>query len=239
MVITSRSSASLRYVPRQLLAALVAAACLLAPGRGVAQDGDAVVDLQVTDGETGEPLPGAMVKLDGVPRAVSDTLGRVLLSGLAPGRHLMDVLMVGRRPVSPEIEIIGGETLALEVVLDPESVMLDPVEVTGTRHQGGGGSAYHGAGRYFDRDAILRTGARKLSELLVMVGVLQPNGTMRQPYCRPRVYADGILITGGSIDVFPVQDVEGIQVFSNGTAPPEFGGTAAGCGVVAVFTRHK
>ncbi|HKP76991.1 MAG TPA: carboxypeptidase regulatory-like domain-containing protein, partial [Longimicrobiaceae bacterium] len=197
------------------------------------------VDLQVTDGDTGAPLAGATVRLDGVPRAVSDTLGHVLIAGLTPGRHLMDVMMLGRRPVSPEIEVAGGEVLALEVVLDYDAVQLDPVEVTAPRRHAGGGAAYRGSGRWFGRDEILGTGARKLSELLVIVGAIQPNGRMRQARCAPRIIADGILISGGNLDLFPVQDIEAVQVFTNGSVPPEYGGTMSGCGVVVVWTRHK
>jgi hypothetical protein len=235
-----QSASSRVFAPRLSLLAAAAAACLLLPGRLAAQGGGgAAVDLQVTDGETGAPLAGATVRLDGVPRAVSDTLGHALISGLEPGRHVMDVAMLGRRVVSPEIEVAQGEVLALEVVLDYEDVVLDPVQVTTPRRPSGGGAAYRGTGRYFGRDEILRTGARKLSELLVMVGAIQPNGRMRQARCAPRIVADGILISGGNIDLFPVQDIEAVQVFSNGSVPPEFGGTASGCGVVAIWTRHK
>jgi len=163
----------------------------------------------------------------------------VLISGLAPGRHLMDVAMVGRRPVSPEIDVAGGEVLALEVVLDYDAVVLDPVEVTSPRRHSAGGASYRGSGRWFGRDEILRTGARKLSELLVIVGAIQTNGRMRQARCAPRIIADGMLISGGNLDVFPVQDIEAVQVFSNGSVPPEYGGTMSGCGVVVIYTRHK
>ena len=236
---TRRPSSFRARTLRRLLALAAAAACACLPARAWAQGGEAAVDLQVTDGETGAPLAGATVRLDGVPRAVSDTLGRVLLHGLAPGRHLMDVAMVGRRPVSPEIEVAVGEVLALEVVLDYDAVQLDPVEVTSPRRHGGGGAAYRGMGRWFGREEILRSGARKLSELLVIVGAIQPNGRMRAARCGPRVFADGILISGGNLDVFPVQDIEAVQVFSNSNVPPEYGGTASGCGVVMVWTRHK
>src|SRR3712207_6951264 len=52
--------------------------------------------------------------LDGVFRAVSDSAGRVLLSGLSAGRHKLDVVMLGRRLVSPEVELVDGERLRSE-----------------------------------------------------------------------------------------------------------------------------
>jgi hypothetical protein len=94
------------------------------------------------------------------------------------------------------------------------------------------------AGRYVGRDEIARSHARLLSELLVRIGALQPDGRLRHARCVPRVVADGIVLTGTSVDIFPVEDVEAVQIY-NADVPPEYGGTAAGsCGVIAVWTRH-
>jgi hypothetical protein len=233
---------------RRLLRAAAAAACVLAAREAGAQGGahvlaGASIELQVTDGETGEPLEGATVHVDGVARAVSDTAGYVLLSGLEPGRHLLDVEMMGRRVVSPEVDVVEGEVLSLEVVLDPETVELPPVGGTARPRTGpgtGGRPGIRGSGRWIGREAIVRSGARRLSELLVMVGAMQPDGRVREAHCLPLVVADGIILSGSTVDVFPVQDLEAVQVFTNGNVPPEFGGSSAGtCGVVAVWTRHK
>ena len=226
---------------RWMLAAALLAAAVLSHAPAFAQ-AYASVTLQVTDGETGEPLPGAIIRLDGVVRAVSDTTGYVLLDGLEPGRHQLDVAMLGRRTVSPEIEVVSGQVLNLEVVLDPEAVDVPPVVVVGTPDGAAGvrGNRGRGGGRYFSREQIARMRIRRLSQLLVRINALQPNGRGRQAQCVPRVVADGIMLGETSLDIFPVQDVEAVVVFSNGDMPPEFGGTSAGvCGLVAVWTRHK
>jgi hypothetical protein len=215
-------------------------ACVLRPVPARAQ-GDAALDVQVTDGETGGPLAGATVRLDGVMRAVSDTAGRAFLYGLTPGHHQLDVAMVGRRVVSPTIEIAGGEVVNLEVVLDAEAVVLPPIEVGLPPPEGGSGlhPRKRGAGRYIPRDEIVRSRVTQLSELLVRIGALQPNGRLRQSHCDPRIVADGIMLSGSTIDIIPVQDLEAVQVY-NGDVPVEFGGTVGGvCGVIAVWTRHK
>jgi hypothetical protein len=81
---------------------------------------------------------------------------------------------------------------------------------------------------------------RRLSQLLVRIGAMQPNRRGQQVSCVPRLVADGIMLGETSVDIIPVQDVEAVEVFSNGDMPAEFGGTSAGaCGLIAVWTRHK
>ena len=58
--------------------ALAATAALLWAHPAHAQE-RATLDLLVTDGETGAPLPGASVRLDGVSAGVSDARGALLL----------------------------------------------------------------------------------------------------------------------------------------------------------------
>lgn len=226
---------------RRLLS-VVALACALLPGAARAQNG-ATIDLLVTDGDSGTPLAGATVVVDGVFRAVSDSLGRVRLTGLSGGRHVLNVVMLGRRLVAPEVDVADGEVLNLEVVLDVESVILPEIEGIARPRIGpgtGGRPGVRGVGRWISREEIERSGAHKLSELLVMIGVMRPDGRLRSVRCHPALVADGLRLAGTSIDIFPVQDLEAVQVFSNGTAPPEFGGTAESpCGIVAVWTRHK
>ena len=227
---------------RRLLAGLALAAMVLAhaPARAQAHWGDASVDLLVTDAESGAPLAGAAVHLDGIPRAVSDSTGRVILRRVGTGRHLLEVFMLGRRYVAPEIEIAGGEVLALEVVLEPEAVILPGMAVTSVR----GGTAdaravRRGGGRHLGRAEIARSGARRLSELLIRIGALQPNGHLRMARCAPKLVADGVLLNDADMDIFPIQDLEAVEVYSIGAVPPEYGGSVAGnCGIVAVWTRH-
>src|SRR6185436_5473544 len=92
---------------RRLAAAVLAAAAAL-PCRAQAA-GTAAVELRVTASETGEPLAGADIRVDGVSRAVSDSAGRAVLSGLEPGRHRLDVSISLRRPFSQEMEVAGGQ----------------------------------------------------------------------------------------------------------------------------------
>jgi hypothetical protein len=231
---------SLRRAMRRGLAGLALAAAVLAHAPARAQGAQASLDLQVVDTESGEPLAGAIVHLDGIPRAVSDSTGRVVIRGLGPGRHLLQVFMLGHRASAPEIEIAGGEVVPLVVELEPEALVLPGVAGTSVR----GGTAEsrgvrRGGGWYLGRAELERSGARRLSELLIRIGALQPNGHLRQARCAPKLVGDMQEIPGADIDFFPIQDLDRVEVYSVSALPPEFGGSVAGnCGIVAVWTRH-
>jgi hypothetical protein len=226
---------------RRMLAGLVLAAAALVHAPALAQGG-ATVELRVIDKETGAPLAGAAVRLNGVRRAVSDTTGYALLAGLEPGRHELEVVMVGRRTDSLVVQLAARDVLPLEVMLEMKPVVLPELGVVAPPRPPPGAREPRrwGGGRYYDRALIERMRIRRLSQLLVRIGAMQSNRRGQQASCVPRLVADGIVLGETSVDIIPVQDVEAVEVFSNGDMPPEFGGTTAGvCGLVAVWTRHK
>lgn len=232
------SDAQKRRIQR-VLAGLALAATVLVHAPVRAQGTFASLDLQVIDAESKAPLAGATVHLDGVPRAVSDGTGRVFLRGLEPGRHQLEVVMLGRRPDDSEIEIGGGWILSLQVELAPQPVALPGVVVTRER---GGRAEGRGARRrsrwHVERAEIASSGARRLSELLIRKGALQPNRHIRS--CAPSIVIDRQRMVDFDMDAIPIHDVETVDVYPIGFVPSEYGGIVAGnCGIVVVRTRHK
>jgi hypothetical protein len=245
---STRRSLRARTLPCLLACACVGLALVLAgPARAQAvAAGSSSVDLLVSDGETGLPLQGAVVRVDGVVRAVSDSLGHALVSALDAGRHQLEVRMVGRGAVSPELFLAAGQPLALEVVLDPEPVALPDVSVTAapprapmvTRLRGGG---FHVAG-----PDIRRSGVRSVSELIAMfvsshthvsVSPLSDSrGRVSFRTCAPALYIDRVAVQNTGYDVVPVQDLDSVDIYT-GVVPAEYGGTAAMCGVIVLHTR--
>lgn len=113
-------------------------ALLSAVAPATAQQRGAVEGRVVTT--AGEPLPGAVVELEGTDRvARTDTAGRFRIDGLAPGTRAVDATAVGYRSARTTVDV--GTTAARRVTLrlapDPDAVTfrLDPLTVTATRRE--------------------------------------------------------------------------------------------------------
>jgi len=244
--------------------ALVAALLLLAAVPVRAQSGG-TVELVVTDPDTGAPLPGASVRVDGDPAGVSDSGGRVRLDGLAAGAHFIDVEMVGRHSMQPQVEVSPGQTLELEVLLEAADVRLPEVEVEAQPDEGPGNAISRafartrGTGILISRGQIERSRARRLSELLGKVpGVrivygsggavatlqgsggpdpISSGGSIGQR-CVAQVYMDGVLLRSPSLDIVAIQDLAAVEVYLH-VVPAEYSGSNSGCGVIVLHTRTQ
>jgi hypothetical protein len=244
--------------------ALLAAVLLLAAAPARAQSGGAV-ELVVTDPETGAPLPGASVRVDGDPAGVSDSGGRVRLEGLSAGAHFIEVEMVGRHSMQPQVEVSPGQTLELEVLLGAADVRLPEVQVEAQPDEGPGNAISRafartrGTGMLISRGQIERSRARRLSELLGKVpGVrvvygsggavatmqgsggpdpISSGGSIGQR-CVAQVYMDGVQLRSPSLDIVAIQDLDAVEVYLH-VVPAEYSGSNAGCGVIVLHTRTQ
>lgn len=251
------------FVLRSL--ALLAALLLLAAAPVRAQS-SGTVELVVTDPETGAPLPGASVRVDGDPAGVSDSGGRVRLEGLPAGAHFIEVEMVGRHSMQPQVEVSPGQTLELEVLLEAADVRLPEVEVEAQPDEGPGNAISRafartrGTGMLISRGQIERSRARRLSELLGKVpGVrivygsggavatlpgsggpdpISSGGSSISQRCVAQVYMDGVLLRSPSLDIVAIQDLDAVEVYLH-VVPAEYSGYNAGCGVIVLHTRTQ
>jgi hypothetical protein len=242
----------------------LAAALLLAAAPARAQAGGAV-ELVVTDPDTGAPLAGASVRVDGGPAGVSDSGGRVRLDGLSPGSHFIEVEMIGRRSMQPQVQVSAGLTLELEVLLESAAVDLPEVTVEGQPDDGPGNalsrafSRTRGTGMLISRGQIERSRARRLSELMGKVpGVrivygsggavatlqgsggpdpISGGGSIAQR-CVAQVYMDGILLRSPSLDIVAIQDLAAVEVYLH-VVPAEYSGSNSGCWVIVLHTRTQ
>lgn len=124
------------------LVVLMLAASGLAGGPALAQSGK--VSGEITDAQTGEPLPGATVQMIGTDYGTAaDQNGHYDLIGLPPGQHdfrfqfvgytaqvVTDVLVTSDRTTTLDIELSQEVVEGEELVVEAERPVVDPNQTT-------------------------------------------------------------------------------------------------------------
>jgi TonB-linked SusC/RagA family outer membrane protein len=91
---------------------------------------------QVTASETGEPLSGVQVRVQGTTQqVVTDAGGRYRMGQLSAGTHTLAVSLVGRSASSRTITIVAGQTTTANFQLSPSAVLLEGVVVNAVTGQ--------------------------------------------------------------------------------------------------------
>ncbi len=221
-----------------------------APGGG---EKDAALLAGTVTATDGTPIAGVHVALDGMsPSAVTDTLGRYRLSNPSGGSQTAEFRRVGFAPLRRAAELRRGDITRLDVTLEQNVVTIDSVQVVGRptdadptgflrrRQQIVGG-------HFFDRGEIDSLATFKLSDVLRMTPALYVNSggdvSVRRNVnnslggCSVQFYVDGAPYPG-TLDDFRPDDIESMEVYSDGASvPAQFGGARAGCGVIVLWTR--
>lgn len=91
---------------------------------------------RVTDSSTGQPLAGAMVRIDGTTLAnVTNDQGYYFINQAPPGAQDVTAEILGYRPTVVEAErILAGQTTTLDFELEQTAVELEPLVVEGVRN---------------------------------------------------------------------------------------------------------
>jgi iron complex outermembrane receptor protein len=120
---------------RRTLPLFFAALLLFAtPPRAQAQQPTGTVTGRITDADTGDPLPGVNVALEGTERgAATGAEGRFRLAGVPAGTYTLAVSFLGYTARRREITVERGQTITADFALTPSNIELQEVEVTGRR----------------------------------------------------------------------------------------------------------
>jgi hypothetical protein len=170
----------------------------------------------IRDAESTVPLAGVTVVLidADVPASVTLADGRYLLSGVPAGEHRFVVRAIGYAPRALHILVPAGATLELDLSLDPEPVILAPIEA---RSPGASGDPRALSG-WSDRGVSLLPG--RLSPLLAEpdpLQALQGGGVTIAPES-----PTGLHVQGGAADQIGYL-LDGIPVFNPYHAAGMFG----------------
>jgi TonB-dependent SusC/RagA subfamily outer membrane receptor len=85
----------------------------------------------VTDGQTGDPLPGATVQVQELGIGSATDVDGNFEFDIPAGEHIISVSFVGYRPGQKTVTITVGETTGVDFALQPRTETLDEIVVTG------------------------------------------------------------------------------------------------------------
>ena len=202
---------------------------------------------------TGAALPLAQLAV-GEMRAITDTSGRFVLSGLPAGTTAVVVRRLGFAPKNARIELADGRTDSAHFVL-----LVLPVHLPGLttdaeslkrirladfyRHR------ENGHGYYLNRRELDSTRVNRISDVMRRIpGVrLVPDRSgrlqmrmSRSGSCIPDFWIDGQRAPFLNVDDVPLSDVEALEVYRGPAGlPPEYNVRFGnpGCGAVIIWTR--
>ena len=219
---------------------------------------------RVVDATDSLIVSGAQIRVDGARSARSDGFGAFKISGIAPGRHAVEVRMLGYSLYSDSLDFAEGLTITRDLYLTRVPRLLQQMVVKGRsmRVPRGFESVYQrgasGAGAFLTREQIDSLNPRDVVGLLHEVPFIHINANEAAPdrltTTRCRGMLPGTSVSGQMIAVYfngvPITDstsleeilkhlspssIQAVEVYNGSTTvPPIF---QPACGAVAIWTR--
>jgi len=228
---------------RSLVAVLLLASASAALAQGVGK-------ISGTVRAGSRPVAGARVILDDTRELRSDSAGTFQFDSVPVGRHRVQALTVGAKPVIHDVGVIADYTSKVDIVLE-RVIVLDSVRVEGNTVRLGYVRAFEARkkqafGRYLDSTKVRQYGEfhQAMSFVTGVRTVVEPQ--FRQTIivfgydrCLPDVWIDG---TNWGRDQGPLRtlrtdDVMAVEIY-NHTVPEPFFNQRNRCGALVVWTRR-
>lgn len=218
----------------------------------VAEPQTAILRLQLVDDETGEPIPGVVVRLKGRPDTTTGPAGRVEITGLEPKSWRLELHALGYEPRFESIKLTAGLVSSLRFGLSFTGDRLPEIVVTARRAKVSVRyTDFHrrmekNLGYFVTWETIKQRGFTSIGATLRGVRGVSVHcqitdcqvSMSRSQGCQPSYWIDGI--EGRSFaTAVPIRDVYGIEVYrGSGETPGEYVSTGA-CGVIVIWTKNK
>jgi hypothetical protein len=248
---------SIQFPPsRAIGAALVAAlfAVAIGPQTGAAQ---ATLKGRVIDSELGQPLAGAIVKIQpGAPPRTTDSLGLFEAQGLSGGEVDVTIQVIGYAPGEFLVRLPASGTVDGVFPLDftgyrlAEVAVVARVEQLAPRYLDFERRRRTGQGAYLRWEEIAQKGYGSVGDALRTIRGVRIRCNQqsfecfpvmaRAPLgCRPTWWIDGVEVRSFHENT-PIRDVYGIEVYRGpGEVPGEYSGSDAACGVIVMWTKSR
>ncbi len=206
----------------------------------------------------GAPLAGALVNILDGPATRADEQGAWTLAGAPLGTRMLEVRAVGYYPERRAVDVVAGVP-PIRTALTTLKAVLDTVMVTASRlndrlASGFAARSRTGPGRYLTPEEIARRRPIVTSDLFRTIPGLQVDRStlgdtfvsMRGIFaerCSPAIYLDGHYmreLSADDIDGWVAPDeVAGIEVYTQGTVPPQFQPGLSDCGSIVIWTKRR
>ncbi len=218
--------------------------------RGVVEaDGDAT------------PIEAALVRIidaGGVVRdsAVTDSLGRFLLTARRDGRYLIHVDHLAYTAIARPLELTLGYEVTIELRMAPNAIALEPLIVTSRRevplqYVGFYSRSRSGMGRFLTREDIERRSPVRTTDLFQVmprVALMSVGGRFAQIVtmsrsgggrCAPNVFIDGMPhMSAEDINTLQPEDIDGIEVYTSPALTPAEYQRGSDCGAILFWLRR-
>lgn len=220
-----------------------------------------VVRGRLLDRDTRTPLAGGTVNLvdpDGevVAGGVTDASGVFDLMAPAEGSYFLSGRAPGYEPAQTDPFEVSGEGRLVAFVIGRSAVRLDSVTVQASSEAYGGfyGRMRQrgGNGRFFSRENITEMRPQSVADVLRRVSGLEviaegARGLAVRPRqalsirsgCWSNFYLNGMRVESDAVAGLNPEDIEGIEVYTHGSGPPQLSAVGSACGVIGIWLRTR
>ena len=203
----------------------------------------------------GLPISGVMVAVKGSRVfGVSDSTGSFALGGLPEGRQVVRILYGDSLSYEHEMDLHGGKTLNLAVLLDVVTAQLAPIVVQAQTLRADRSLVgfYErkklSVGRFYTMADLAQRPAPSLESLLgesgiqvvCRVGNCLPIGSDGTRQCVMALFLDGLRMPVAFLTTVRLGELAGVEVYKRGfDVPTEFRSNFRNnCGAVVMWSRH-
>ena len=210
---------------------------------------------KVVDSDLGSPVVGAIVRVGKTGQAIkTDSAGVFVAQNVTSGVQEVSIRMIGFEEGVFDVRINSGALVEGVFPLEfngidlPAIVIEARAEALAPRYSDFERRRNLKLGTFLRWDELKKRGFMSVGDALRTVrGVhmtcdqqsFECYAYIRTPQCQPTWYVDGQEVRSFHENT-PIRDVYGIEVYRGpGEVPGEYGGSNAGCGVIAVWTKSK
>ena len=202
----------------------------------------------------GRAIEGARVSVADGDESISNVMGEWTLSAVPQGTRILEVRAVGYYPTRLSVNVFPGAP-PLRLMLPTLKTVLDTIRVHASfateRQIEFNDRRRKGAGRYLTPSDIARRAPSFTSDIFRTIagvrvendrsGALLLRGAF-DAWCRAAIYLNGHYTPNLAVEDIDdwqsnPKNIVGIEVYSEGTAPPQFQPGLSGCGSVVIWTK--